>query len=228
MKLFASRGFFPLLCLAIGLAVFGVAYTLLGLSQGGKGVVREQSAGERLMHAIVGDDDEKLEGLLDAGVNPNAMYEGVLPLQMALEGDSKTTYRKVELLLKHGADPNMQDARGRTPMHAAARSGTEPITKILMDAGGDPHIATTWHYTPYEEAVGNGSKGAVVAIDERFPRYTLADRQKWDSLRIGGVVNQGIKEAVDPQSGLTDAQRKSHLRATVDKLVSEKQRFRQS
>ena len=222
-NLFRSNPAFPVLCLAVGLSVFGVSYTLLGLGQGGGASSQPvQSDGERLMHAIVGDDDEKLKALLEAGSDPNEIYpavSGMLPLQMAIRGDTETTYRKVKLLLDHGANPNALDHRNKTPMHTAARFGSEPVMKILMDAGGDPTIATTAHLTPHEEAIANGNKGAVAAISEKG--FTLADKGRMDELRIGAVVAQGLKGVFSRRSDLTGAQRKAQVKNTVNKLVGE-------
>ena len=225
MKFIHSTKFQAVLYLTVLVAVFGIAYSILGQSQGGGGTPTaterpEQSDGEKLMHAIVGDDDKMLESLLKAGANPNEVYEGSVPLQIALESESETNYRKVRLLLEHGADPNLV-VDGRTPMHSAARNGTEPIVKALLDAGGDPNIATAAGFTPYEEAVASGNEGASSAIGEKFPGEMLSDKRKWDSLKIGGVVTKGMTEAVAPRSNLTDAQKKARVRATVDKLVSE-------
>lgn len=227
MKGFRRKLVFPALYLAVGLAIFGVSYSLLGLSQSNNSIGGTtpaqpvQSDGELLMHAIVGDDDQKLAELLESGVDPNAIFEKGLPLQLAIDSVSETRYRKVKLLLDYGASPNALDSLGFTPMHTAAWYGTEPIMALLMDFGGDPNIATTATFTPYEEAVSKGNKGAVAAIQSKLPDYIPSDSRKWNALRISGVVFSEAKEAADHSSGLTDAQRKAHLKRAVDKLVDE-------
>lgn len=47
----------------------------------------------------------------------------------------------VELLLKHGADPNARDKDGRTPLHYVAFNGHVEIVKVLLEHGADPRIA---------------------------------------------------------------------------------------
>lgn len=214
---------FLLVCLVVGLVVFGVSYSMLGQGQGTEEpAALEPSDGEQLMHAIVGDDDDLLEALLEEGVNPNEMYPaetGMLPLQMAISGGSGTIYRKVKLLLDHGADPNALDKYSKSSMHTAARFSSQPVTEVLLDAGGNPTLVTSAKLTPYEEAIANGNKGAVAAIKEKG--YTLADSNRMDELRIGGIVTQGLKGVFDPLVDLSDEQRKAKVRNTVNELVGD-------
>ncbi len=155
MKLCRRKLTFPLLCLAFGLAVFGVSYTLLGQGPGAGsgdnenqgpvggvddppetpapnptpggpgageevgGPVGQVTDGDKLFEAIVFDDNQRLQDLLEGGADPNSLTTfGHLPLQLAVSAaeSSATAYGKIQLLIQHGANPNQPDSEGITPM----------------------------------------------------------------------------------------------------------------
>jgi len=44
----------------------------------------------------------------------------------------------VRLLLEHGADPNIQNEYGDTPLHKAAYNGHVDVVKLLLEHGRRP------------------------------------------------------------------------------------------
>lgn len=48
---------------------------------------------------------------------------------------------QAELLLRNGADPNIQDGDGRTPLHIAFTKSNEILARILLGNGANPDIA---------------------------------------------------------------------------------------
>ena len=58
----------------------------------------------------------------------------------------------IKALLKAGANPNIKDNDGNTPLHVAAVSGqTEAITALLK-AGANPHIKNNAGHRPIDIA----------------------------------------------------------------------------
>jgi ankyrin repeat protein len=55
---------------------------------------------------------------------------------MVHRGDPVTTC----LLLKYGADPNIRDAAGKTPLMSAAVVGDETKARLLLEGGADPDL----------------------------------------------------------------------------------------
>jgi ankyrin repeat protein len=58
----------------------------------------------------------------------------VAPLHAAVERQDQTL---VEILLSHGADPNVPEFLGGTPLHTAAMSGADSIVRMLVLHGAD-------------------------------------------------------------------------------------------
>lgn len=86
-----------------------------------------------LLTAAKNGQDEMLKQLLDAGINAAiADANKNSALHFAL------TASAVELLVAHGADPNMQNVRGCTPVHEAAASGNLAQLTALLKLGGNP------------------------------------------------------------------------------------------
>lgn len=118
--------------------------------------------------------------LLEAGADPNAANEcGETALHSSLTkagADESVSaadrHAVVQLLIKHGADPNRRTiagmatlgfwrdtrTRGETPLHRAAAYAAEETVKFLLEAGADKTIRdangdsaqswASWHWRP--------------------------------------------------------------------------------
>ena len=100
--------------------------------------------------------------LLATGADINHKnYLGKVPLAIAA---SHHPYQDiVKKLLDAGADPNIADKDGQTPLHQAARCGNSMTIQHLIAAGADVNATNKWaNKTPREWALEYGHNNHVI------------------------------------------------------------------
>ena len=101
--------------------------------------------------AGVGGNMGMMETLLAAGADINARVGkfGLTPLLSGIgyptEPESKEV---VEFLLSQGADPDMPDINGQSPLFTAINYNRPDIVNVLLNAGADPNGGESLLYTP--------------------------------------------------------------------------------
>ncbi len=78
----------------------------------------------------------------------NPLHNQALHACIALSRDCET----IRLLIAQGANVNMEQAGGYTPLHQAAAAGLEEVTKILLEAGANPACLCHQGKTPADYA----------------------------------------------------------------------------
>jgi Ankyrin repeats (3 copies)/Ankyrin repeat len=113
--------------------------------------------------------------LLDAGADPKAAFNHrrSQPLHYAADGyivsdlwNEKKQVAMIRLLSKAGADINVQDKNGATPLHRAVRTRCAAAVKCLLEAGANPTVRNKPGSTSFHLAVqntGRGGSGAEMA-----------------------------------------------------------------
>lgn len=94
--------------------------------------------GDTVVHtAAMADDPAYLAELLARHVDPNVpnASNGAGPLRAALMGDREAQFRA---LMAAGANPNLADRLGNTPLHVAGQINEPARALDLLEAGADP------------------------------------------------------------------------------------------
>ena len=105
-----------------------------------------------------------LEALLDAGAKVDAIESGdvrATPLAVAAYQNKVSA---VEILLKHGANPNVRNPDGYTPLHLAAiQLADRKIFELLLDHHANPNVRNNQGKTPLDylkEKIASASPAA--------------------------------------------------------------------
>lgn len=99
--------------------------------------------------------------LLEHGANPNVGdgSRGDTPLHVACFDGAREA---VSLLLDSGADINVQNDHGYTPLHCAR---TPEMTELLLSRGADTIVKNRYGRTPSEQAISLGQRWKADMIE---------------------------------------------------------------
>jgi ankyrin repeat protein len=115
---------------------------------------------------------EVLQLLLERGAAadvPSKNGMQVRPLHSAAANrDGAAALATAKLLLEHGAQPNVRQEGGWTPLHQAAASGNLELMKLLLEHGADPRAVSDDQKSPRALALERGQPEAARLL-ERLP-----------------------------------------------------------
>lgn len=141
---------------------------LLSVAAFSIGVASTASAGDvEALYKAAGDGDSaEVTALLDAGVDVNGRTgTGSYALNnAAVENEVEV----MKILLAGGANPNVQNLQGDTPLICATKyAGGKPATvKLLLEAGTDSTIKDDDGNTALDYAEKKGQKEAVAMLEK--------------------------------------------------------------
>lgn len=126
-----------------------------------------------LVEALKKGGNRSIKTQLDAGANPNA----------SLWGDEKVIHwvtccgslDALLALLAHGAEPNVGDRRGVTPLHEAAERGDASILTALLDHGADVHARDNHGNPPLHYAAQYGHPDLCTLLLDRGAELNAVD-----------------------------------------------------
>lgn len=141
------------------------------LLDGGADPNRAGGGGETPVHAAAFVDDPAfLRVVLEHGGDPNVRnpVTGAPPLARAILGQNRS---QVEMLLDAGAEPDLADNNGDTPLHVAARTNSGQTVLRLLEAGASP-------------LARNSGGASFQDYYFSFPRNVLNERSRDERQRI--------------------------------------------
>jgi ankyrin repeat protein len=157
-----------------------------------KGRARDsQRPGHRpaLMRAVMRNDPEKIAALIKAGVWLDETDEGETALHWAV---SRQHTEIVTMLLDAGANPNVPDNEGCTPLHDVAEMGDCPPARTMLEAllaaGADPSRQEKNGRTPSELVESRGY--TMPSFQTTLPQSPSSSRAADDFAMIRARVRE--------------------------------------
>ncbi len=95
-----------------------------------------------------------LDFFLEKGLSANAISDGKPLLVIACDA---SRYLDAKTLIKHGADVNLADDQGTTPLIMASTVNHEDLVRLLLDAGADPNRSDESGYRASDYAPSGSS-----------------------------------------------------------------------
>jgi ankyrin repeat protein len=130
---------------------------------------------------------------MDSGIHLS--YEGRSFPGAALSVPLQKACRELaEKLVSRGADVNLRDTEGRTPLHYAAQAGDENVGELLIDHGAEVDAMDASGATPLHDAA-RGSKSIVELLLTHGAAVSIADKRGDTPLHI--AVLRGHREIVE-------------------------------
>jgi ankyrin repeat protein len=143
--------------------------------------------------AVRGRDHQKIIKLLDSGEDANAMerrhgtirnYAEWTPLHIAAQ---RSDFSTSKLLLEKGAEADLRNDEGITPIYLAARS-SQTLVDLLISKGANVNATAINGMTPLHMGVSAGNTQVVKTLIESGADVEKANNQGLTALHIAARV----------------------------------------
>jgi len=144
--------------------------------------------------AAVLADLELLRALIARGVYPNQRHAEMSALLAATRDSWHGRPDAVTMLIANGADPQLADSDGNTPLHHAARSSDPAVAALLCDAGAALDARNHEGVTPLGMACASGNW--------RLAKFLIARGAKPESVAAVPALLSAAATGADDPAGI--------------------------
>ena len=149
-----------------------------------------------LCNAVSNDDAAAVQSAINAGADVNAWDVNAcsIPFETPLGWVASTgAVNAARVLLDNGANVNIKDTNGETPLFRAMHSGSGPshrgVVELLIVRGADIHAKDKYGATPLHRAALNESNGIAEALLLNGARVNERDNDGGEPLHHAALVN---------------------------------------
>ncbi len=142
-----------------------------------------------LIYAIINSNFTLITTLIKYGANVNLPDKGNnFPLHYVFYYKNCDFYNIFKLLLDSGADPNVQNKQGETPLHLAIKYGCIKIAQILLKYGANPDIQNRDGNTPLHLAVKLENTAAVKILLKNRANPNITNFKGLTPLELAKII----------------------------------------
>jgi len=152
---------------------------------------RAGTLNDSLRDAVRNRDTDKVSAALAAKADPNLFGKYTKNESVLITAVRSGNLEIVNLLLKHGANPNRgtftgssAEFLGATALFYAAGSGNAEIAKVLIDGGANVNVRTKGGFTPLMEAAQSGSYEVAKLLIDRGADPNVKDSKGQTALAV--------------------------------------------
>ena len=150
-----------------------------------KSLPREVEGFKKVEWLIINDGstDDTVKVALECGVDHIVNFK-------QNQGLARGFMAGIDACLKHGADVEMQDGSGRTPLHWAAVAGALEAARLLIDSQVNVNVTTKSGSTPLHMASEAGKAHFVAWLLSQNADITLRDGPAGDGMTAYEMAKQ--------------------------------------
>jgi serine/threonine-protein phosphatase 6 regulatory ankyrin repeat subunit B len=191
--------------ISVGAAVFLLSPFAIDVSAGQ----------ESLPQAAYKNDRDQVETLLREGADPNKPFADATALLLTAEKGYPDLTR---LLLQNGANPNLADQSGQTPLMWAARNDHIDVVRLLLRAGADVNSEDTRGETAITWAVKSGDPNVVKRLVDSGAKVSPEDGVSLrDAAKTGNEELVGVLLAAGANPCAKEWNNQNAIEAAADK-----------
>ena len=158
-------------------------------------IAQQSSQGYKFLEAVEKEDGKTVTDMLDTPgstlVNSRQVTSGNGALHILTSHPNSLFF---QFLLQRGADANMRDGKGNTPLVLATMAGREDLAQLLLTYKANPNLGNAGGQTPLILAVTNRDVALTAAAAGQW-RRSRSDRQS------GRHVGARLRQARRTQPG---------------------------
>ncbi len=181
-----------------------------------------------IMQAVNNDAAGVIHTLVRLGADINARggagtsHAGQTALHLAAQSDHRNTV--TDMLIRLGADLELRDAKGRTPLMIAVEAGNRRMTEILLKAGANPDARNAQENNETALMIaarkGNSDGAALLLAHKADP--LLADKFNRTAAKIASDNPSSSRSLYDPMMGFSAPQPKTMLAEAEQKAAAKR------
>lgn len=181
-----------------------------------------------IMQAVHNDAAGVIHTLVRLGADINGRggagtaHAGQTALHLAAQSDHRNTV--TDMLLRLGADLELRDAKGRTPLMIAIDGGNRRVAEILLKAGADPNARNAQENGETALMIaarkGNSDGASILLAYKADP--LLANKFNQTAAKIASDNPGSNRSLYDPMMGFSAPQPKTMLIEAEQKAAARK------